>query len=148
MTTKEEKALKFLRDISPQLYKFDYNEVKIWLNDYIPQVPVLLSRQTMLRRFKEDGWYRNPKGIHRARENTIIRPTATIKYPYQRVKDITHFPLDKLADQKEYGRANLPHEAMFYCSNYSAAACAESLTNGFVKDVHGRFNCYPWHMDN
>jgi hypothetical protein len=133
MTLKEEKGLKFLKNISPQLYRFEYDQVKIWLKDYVPQIPFSYEKRETLWRPQEDIWYRHPKSLCRARENDIERAVGDLNYPYDKVSEISHIPGNKLSSIKELGRANLKRESRFYCSNYSAVACAECLTKGFTQ---------------
>ena len=135
MTAKEEKALKFLRNISPHLYRFDYNDVKPWLIDHLGRVPIPHFKDNKLRRFKEGKYYRDPTELYRAVENFTYSPKSTIKFPYKEIERVSHVPLNKQHIVKDYGRCNLPSEAKFYCSNFYPTACLECLTNGFVKDI-------------
>lgn len=138
MTTLEAKTLKFLRDISKQLDRHDYNEVKPWLIEYVRTMPIALLVNDMFPSFNKGGVYRNPKELYRACENSIQIPErSTMKLPWKTVERLSHAPLNKQKEYiKEYGRCNLPGEARFYCSNYYPAACIECLTKGFVKDKH------------
>lgn len=138
MTFKEERGLKFLKNLAPQLYRFDYEEVKIWLKDYVPQVPISYKKQDRFWRPQEDIWARSPESLCRARENTTENAVGELNYPFNKVSEISHVPLDKLSSIKELGRANLKGQSRFYCSNYSAVACVECLTNGFTHGLSER----------
>jgi hypothetical protein len=138
MTAKEEKALKFLVDISSQLYKHDYRDVRPWLIDYIRSVPVPILKREAFPRMSPSGWYSDPNILYRACENTEFQKTKyTNSLPWKTVSRISHVPLEKEQELiKDYGRANLPGQARFYCSNYYPAACLECLTKGFTIDVN------------
>lgn len=138
MTNKEEKGLKFLKNISQQLDRFNYDEVKIWLKDYIPQIPISYKRQDTFWRPQEDIWARNPQSLFRARENDAKNAVGELNYPFNKVSEISHVPLDQLSSIKELGRANLKGQSRFYCSNYSAVACVECLTKGFTMGFNER----------
>lgn len=137
MTAKEERALKFLRDISLQLYKHDYGDVRPWLIDYIRSVPVPILKREAIPRISPGGWYSDPKILYRAIENKEFRKTIyTNALPWKTVDRISHAPLDKEKEFiKDYGRANLPGQARFYCSNFYPTACLECLTKGFTIDA-------------
>lgn len=134
MTAKEEKALKFLRDISPQLYKHNYGDVRPWLIDCVRSVPVPLIRKETIPRMSSNGWYSDPSILYRACENTVFLKTRyTNALPWKTVDRISHAPLVKEKEIiKDYGRANLPGQARFYCSNFYPTACVECLTQGFT----------------
>ena len=136
MTAHEAKTLRFLRDISQQLERHDYYEVKPWLIDYVKTMPISLLVNDKFPRLDKGGFYRNPNELYRACENTIQIPErSTMKLPWKTVERLSHAPIDKQHELiKEYGRCNLPGEARFYCSNYYPTACIECLTKGFVKD--------------
>ncbi len=91
MTAKEERALKFLRDISPQLYKHDYGDVRPWLIDYIRSVPVPILKRETIPRISPGGWYSDPKVLYRAIENMEFRKTIyTNALPWKTVS--ANFP--------------------------------------------------------
>ena len=138
MTVKEEKSLKFLRNITKQLYKFDYSDVKPSLIDYVKSLPIPIMINERFPTFNRGGFYRDPKLLYRSCENsTRIETRATMTLPWKDVGRISHAPIDRQTEYiKEYGRANLPGEARFYCSNYYPAACIECLTSGFVKGIN------------
>lgn len=134
MTSHEEKSLKFLRDISNQLDRHDYKDIKPWLIDYIKTMPIAMLIDDHFPRFNNKGFYRNPKELYRASENETRSPKASMALPWKNVGRLSHVPLDQQYLVKDYGRANLPGEARFYCSNYYPTACIECLTNGFVRN--------------
>jgi hypothetical protein len=134
MTNKEEKSLKFLKNLSSQLDRHNYHEAKIWLQQLVPVLPISIMTEKMLWRHKEDIWYRDPHELYRARENELKLPSASLKYPFKTIAEVSHVPYEKRDLIKNYGRCNLPGQAIFYCSNYYPTACIECLTNGFVKD--------------
>lgn len=138
MTQKEEKSLKFLNNLSPQLYKFKYDEVRIWLKDYIPQVPISYNLQDKFWRPEENIWARSPQSLCRARENDVKHAVGDLNYPFTNVSEISYVPLDKQSLIKEMGRANLSGQSRFYCSNYSPVACVECLTKGFTQGLSER----------
>jgi hypothetical protein len=138
MTDSENKTLRFLRDISKQLDRHDYQEVKPWLVDCVKALPIPLLLNDKFPILNKGGVYRNTNELYRAQENyTSIPERATMNLPWKTVDRLSHAPLDKEVEYiKEAGRCNLPGQARFYCSNHYPTACIECLTNGFIKDTH------------
>lgn len=134
MTRKEEIALHHLRTFALNLNCYEYNQLKPYLQILVPQLPITFHKEkTQLWRMNEDVYARNPDELYRARPNEI-KSSNNLLLPFRKISDLSHIPFDKLHYVKDYGRVNLPNQAIFYSSNFYPTSCVESITNG------GRFN--------
>lgn len=109
----KEKALEFLNMLnSLDLSQYDLDKIDNMINDVFHIIPF--------------GTSHIPKGtkLFRARKNK----------PSQVFYNISELGLNKPDNITEFGRANKPHEPIFYCSSNVKLACAEvlqSLKNKF-----------------
>ena len=133
MTEKQRRAIEYLRQLPEHLYRLDYKDICIELNNYIPSFPVPIFEADKIYRPVESR-PRDYSIIYRARENeTFIPKEGTFKLPFKTVDEISIISDSKKEKIKFFGRCNKPFEPRFYASNNFMTACMEALTNGFTK---------------
>jgi hypothetical protein len=134
MKFQEEKTLRFLKDVSTQLRRHSYDDLKPWLIDYVKYLPIPNITTTAFPKTTKGGIYKVPNEIYRCCANEIVREKrTTFLLPFKAVERISIIP-EHLENKVSAGRANESGTGRFYCSSDYMTASIECLTKGFEID--------------
>jgi hypothetical protein len=148
MKLQEEKTLRFLKNISTELQKHSYNDLKPWLIDYVKYLPIPNITTSSFPRTAKSGTYKAPNEIYRCCANEIvIEKKTTFLLPFKPVERISIIP-EHLENKVPAGRANEPGIGRFYCSSDYMTASIECLTKGFEidKSADTTVTMGTWHV--
>ena len=100
MTEKQRRAIEYLRQLPEHLYRLDYKDICIELNDYIPSFPVPIFEADKIFRPVESR-RRDYSIIYRARGiGTFIPKEGTFKLPFKTVDKISIISDSKKRENK------------------------------------------------